>query len=139
MSKVGPSAAVPLSDADRRVLILWIRAGRTPQRVAKRARVVLLAAEGLSTRATARRLNVSPRTVVMWRRRFQHHGPESLWRDAPGRGRKPSIGVDAVSRVRTTLQTTPPRGSRWSIRVLAQVTGLSRASVHRIVRRLNEA
>jgi hypothetical protein len=39
-----------------------------------------------------------------------------------------------VSRVRALIDTPGPTGARWSIRALADATGLSRASVHRIVR-----
>ena len=123
-----------MSEADGQLLGSWIRAGTTPQRVVTRARIVMLAAAGASSRQIARQLHVAPRTALLWRRRFEQHGPHGLWRDAPGRGRKRSIGDAAVSRVRALLKTPPPRGDRWSIRALADATGLSRASVHRIVR-----
>jgi transposase len=106
----------------------------TPQRVVRRASIVLLAADGASDRAIAQRLRISPHTAALWRRRYEHTGPAILWRDAPGRGRKPSIPPAAATRVRALLGTTEPEGGRWSIRRLAEATGLSRASVHRIVR-----
>jgi transposase len=123
-----------MSEAESQLLASWIRAGTTPQRVVRRARIVLLVAQGMSTRAIAQRLALTPRTVALWRRRFEQQGPDGLWRDAPGRGRKRSIGIDAVSRVRALLESRPPHGQRWSIRALAHATGLSRASVHRIVK-----
>jgi transposase len=106
--------------------------------VATRARIVLLAANGQSTRRTARRLGVNPRTVMLWRRRYREHGAHSLWRDAPGRGRKATIDAAAIAHVHATLSTTPPDGVRWTIRRLAVATGLSRASVHRIVCRCTQ-
>jgi transposase len=120
--------------ADRRLLERWVRAGTTPQRVAMRTRIVLLAADGASNRAIARTLNVSLRTVALWRRRYRLGGPESLWRDAPGRGRRKTITADAASRIRALLETPPPSGARWTIRQLAKITGISRASVHRLLR-----
>jgi len=136
MSKAarGRARGVKMSDTDRQLLGSWIRAGTTPQRVVTRARIVVLASDGLSARAIAQRLQIAPRTATLWRRRFEQHGAQGLWRDAPGRGRKRSIGIDAVSRVHATLQTPPPHGERWSIRALAHATGLSRAAVHRIVK-----
>src|SRR3954462_1994412 len=80
-----------LSDAHRRLLASWVTAGTTPQRVVTRARIVLLAARGLSTRRIAEQVHVAPRTAVLWRRRFEQEGPETLWRDAPGRGRRRTI------------------------------------------------
>jgi transposase len=125
---------VHVSEAHRRLLTAWIRAGTTPQRVARRARIVLLSADGKSVRAITAMLHVSPRTVMLWQRRYHETGPTTLWRDAPGRGRKPGIPADAASQVQALLATTPSGGGRWTIRRLAKVTGLSRASVHRIVR-----
>jgi transposase len=123
-----------MSEAESQLLASWIRAGTTPQRVVTRARIVLLVAQGMSGRAIAQRLALTPRTVTLWRRRFEQQGPHGLWRDAPGRGRKRSIGIDAGARVRALLESQPPEGRRWSIRALAQATGLSRTSVHRIVK-----
>jgi transposase len=122
-----------LTDADRKLLLTWARAGTTPQRVARRANAVLLAADGLSARSIGDRLRISPRTAALWPRRYVQDGHEALWRDAPGRGRRPSIDPDAVSRVRALVKSAAD-GERWSIRQLAKATGLSRASVHRIVR-----
>jgi transposase len=125
-----------VTESDRRRLAAWVRAGTTPQRVTRRARIVLLAAEGRSVRAIAEALGVSERTVMLWRRRYEEHGADALRRDAPGRGRKPSLPREAASRVRALLATDPPEGGRWTIRRLAEATALSRASVHRIVRSL---
>jgi len=127
-----------VSDSDRRLLSNWVRAGTTPQRVARRARIVLLSADGCSTRAIARRLAVSTHTVGLWRRRFQAGGPSALQRDAPGRGRKASVTADAHARVRTLLATPPPAG-RWTVRALAIAIGISRASLHRVLRAANVA
>jgi transposase len=130
-----PHAQLPfrLSDADRKLLAAWVRAGTTPQRVASRARAVLAAADGLTPTAVARRLHISPRTAALWVRRYGQGGPGTLWHDAPGRGRRPSIDPLTVSRVRALVATDAPDGGRWSIRRLAAATGLSRASVHRLV------
>jgi transposase len=128
------SQRLKIAPADRRRLEAWVRAGTTPQRVARRARIVLLAAEGASARAIARRLEITPHTAMLWRRRYQREGAQTLWRDAPGRGRRPTIDPNAAPRVRELLGTLPADGSRWSIRRLAAATGVSRASVHRILR-----
>jgi transposase len=122
-----------IAPADRRRLESWVRAGTTPQRVVKRARIVLLAGEGASSRAIARRLHISPHTAMLWRRRYQSEGTVTLWHDAPGRGRRPTIDPKKAARARELLGTRPAEGGRWSIRRLATATGLSRASVHRIV------
>lgn len=133
-TEYGARPELRLTDADRKLLKTWARAGTTPQRVARRANAVLLAADGLSANSIARRLRISPRTAALWPRRYVQGGHEALWSDAPGRGRKPSIDPEAVARVRALVKTAAPDGGRWSIRSMAKETGLSRASVHRIVR-----
>lgn len=110
-----------------------MRAGTTPQRVARRARIVLLLADGLSAREIARKLGVSTRTVGLWRRRFLHGGAAALQSDAPGRGRKATVTTNADARVRSLLASPPPNG-RWTVRSLANVIGMSRASVHRVLK-----
>lgn len=122
-----------LTHEQRRLLETWVRAGTTPQRVARRAHIVLLTADGLSARAVAQRLGVSPNTVALWQRRFQQDGAEALLRDAPGRGPKAKLADDARARIRGLLASVPATG-RWTIRRIAQATGISRASVHRILR-----
>lgn len=87
MPKLGKPVRV--ASEDRRSLERWIRAGTTPQRVVLRSRIVLLLADGLSSRAAARALGVSRHTVDLWRKRFADGGCQSLVSDRPGRGRKP--------------------------------------------------
>jgi transposase len=120
--------------AQRQLLEAWVRAGTTPQRVVRRARIVLLAAEGMSARAIARRLGVSPHTVARWWRQYQKHGPATLLQDAPGRGRKATVGGLARTRIRALLEMAPAGGGRWTIRRLAEAAGVSRASAHRMLR-----
>lgn len=122
-----------VSDSDRRVLSRWVRAGTTPQRLVRRARIVLLSADGCSAREIARRLGVSTHTVGLWRRRFQSGGASALKRDAPGRGRKATVTADAARRVRALL-ATPRATGRWTVRALATAIGISRASVHRLLK-----
>jgi len=122
---------------DWRTLQAWVRAGTTPQRVVRRARIVLLAAEGIPARAIARHLQISARTVTLWSDRYRSEGTATLWRDAPGRGRRPTIDAASIGHLKALFATTPPEGGRWTVRRLAAATGLSRASVHRIVRTAN--
>ncbi|MFB4295191.1 helix-turn-helix domain-containing protein [Actinomadura sp. NTSP31] len=49
-----------------------------PSGLVRRARIVLLAAEGVPNAEIARRLEVSRQTVVTWRNRFRSAGPADL-------------------------------------------------------------
>jgi len=65
-----PAAPIVLTDQEREVLSQWARSGAGEHRFIERARVVLLADEGASTREIARRLHTRPARVSKWRQRF---------------------------------------------------------------------
>jgi transposase len=61
---------IVLMDEDKKTLEIWVRSSKTEQRIALRARTILAAAKGMSTRAIARVQKVRPATVSKWRMRF---------------------------------------------------------------------
>src|SRR6266404_6129350 len=79
---------VRLKPKVRKVLEARCRAPTTPQRDVKRARIVLLAAAGRSTRSIAEEVGVQPRIVSNWRQRFAEHGLGGL-QDRPRAGKTP--------------------------------------------------
>ncbi len=81
---------VRLGPEERALLEARLRAPTTEQRHALRARIVLLAAEGRSTRSIAAALGVMPRTVSLWRIRFAEAGPDGLLDRARPGGRASS-------------------------------------------------
>ena len=126
-------AAIALTEDDRRTLESWVAARTTPQRVAFRARIILLAATGASNHRIAHEVRTSRPTVILWRQRFLEGGPTALTEDAPGRGRKPQLSEAKVKQiVEATLHTTPPAATQWSTRTLARAQGVSQATVQRI-------
>src|SRR5450759_3526596 len=80
------SSPLPITSAQRQTLETWIRAHNTPQSIAIRAKIILLAADGLSNVKIAREANVTRPTVILWRERFMEGGPESITTILPGRG-----------------------------------------------------
>jgi transposase len=66
----GSAASIVLTAAEYRRLTSWVRAGTTPQRLVRRARVVLGSASGLGSRSLARREQMSRTTVRRWLARF---------------------------------------------------------------------
>src|SRR5512140_2490604 len=79
---------VRISRKDRKILEARCRSPVTLQRDLKRARIVLLAAEGRSTRSIAKEVGVQPRIVSLWRHRFADRGLEGL-EDKPRPGKVP--------------------------------------------------
>jgi transposase len=122
-----------MSEEQRAVLERWAGAQKTPQSVALRARIVLLAGEGESNSAIARTLAVSRPTVILWRSRFAEGGPQALTETRPGRGRKPTISAARIKAiVQATTLTKPPGQTHWSCRSMAKAHGVSPATVQRI-------
>jgi transposase len=128
------TAARPVvCEEERLVLERWVAAHGTPQSVAMRARIVLLAAAGESNSAIARRLAVSRPTVIMWKERFVAGGPAALTEVRPGRGCKRRISAAKVKEiVASTTQTVPPGETHWSCRTMAKAQSVSPATVQRI-------
>ena len=130
------SAAAPLkvSAEQRAVLSSWARSQMIPHRQAVRARVVLLAGEGVANEVIATRLGISKPSVLKWRARFAAAGVDGL-DDAPGRGRPPVYDRRFVEKVIATTLRTPPRGvTHWSTRTLAERLGVSHGTIHEIWR-----
>ena len=124
---------LPISAEQKRTLETWIQARNTPQKVAFRARIVLLAAGGQPNRRIAHELKTSRPTVILWRERFLEGGPVALTEDEPGRGRKPSVAAVKVKQiVEATLHSHPANATHWSVRTMAAVQGVSPATVQRI-------
>src|SRR5947208_14495762 len=69
-----PAAALSLDQVQRQLLESLLRAGSTPQRVARKCQVVLLASEGLSNNAIAQQMGVSRPTVIATRAAFARGG-----------------------------------------------------------------
>ncbi|MDP3061667.1 MAG: helix-turn-helix domain-containing protein, partial [Chloroflexota bacterium] len=128
-----PANALLMSPDQRRTLEAWVRAQSTPRGVALRARIALLAADGLPNRRIAQEVGVSRSTVLLWRQRFQQGGPAALTKIAPGRGRPVTYTADRVKAiVEATTQSTPSGASHWSTRSMAKAQGISKATVQRI-------
>jgi transposase len=107
---------------------------RTAQGLARRARIVLLAAEGMKNRIIADRLEADANTVGKWRRRFAECGIDGLY-DEPRPGAPRQIGDDEIAEtVRLTLETTPPDATHWSLRSMAAAVGHAPSTIHRIWR-----
>lgn len=128
-----PTHPLGMTSEDREQLLKWVRARTTPQRVAFRARICLLAAEGLSNTAIAVKLNASRPTVLLWRKRYEEEGPQALTRDAPhGPSARRVPRETAAAILEATLHGTAPDGKAWSTRTLAEAFGVSNATISRI-------
>jgi transposase len=128
------SAPLVLRVGDDSRLAAMLRSQTVSAAAAQRARIVLLAADGVPNAEIARRVGVSRPTVVGWRQRYAEAGMGGLADlDRPGR---PALINDADVMVATL--TKPPESlgvTHWSARLLARELGVSFASVARIWRK----
>ncbi|MCA1699311.1 MAG: IS630 family transposase [Actinobacteria bacterium] len=128
------AAPVVLSPAEVAELERVLRVPSSPQQAVTRARVVLRAAAGATNREIAREVGLSELAVGRWRTKFGREGLAGL-ADRPRTGRPRSIDDATVQQVIAKTLEPPPAGeSHWSVRRLAQATGLASATVHRIWR-----
>jgi transposase len=115
---------------------LLVRSSTVEAGLAQRARIVLLAAQGVPNAEIARRVGVSHPTVIQWRNRYVAGGISGLG-DLDRSGRPPVI--DDVAVVVATAQA-PPEAlgvTHWSTRLLGKHLGISFVSVARIWREWN--
>jgi transposase len=102
----------------------------------RRARVVLLAAAGVSGREIAVRLDLTPEHVSKLRSRFRAEGVEGLV-ERPKAGRKDhAVPAATVEQIVQLAMSPPPAGrSRWTTRLLAKQVGLTSGCVSDVLRR----
>jgi transposase len=124
-----------ISSADREGLEGLVRNRNTPQKVVWRARIVLLASDGLTAEAIAAAVGKSLLTVRRWRRRYVAKGVDGLLKDATRPSRVKPLSPEKIKQVvHMTLHEKPPKATHWSGRSMAAVAGISYSSVQRIWR-----
>jgi transposase len=127
------ASKVFLTSEQRVQLERWAKGRQVPVRLAQRAWIVLLAAEGKMDIEIAKQLRLGRRNPARWRRRFVELGVSGIEHDAPRPGRKRTISEHKVARiVHMTTQTHPANATHWSTRSMAQAAKVSEASVRRI-------
>jgi transposase len=126
------AVAIELTEDERDVLEGWTRRRTSAQALAQRARIVLMAAEGVTNTQIARELGVHRPMVTKWRTRFAEHRLEGLT-DEPRPGRPRTVNDEQVEEVIVkTLESTPRDATHWSTRAMAAEVGLTQSAVHRI-------
>jgi transposase len=122
-----------LCRGDRAALQRLIADGNTPQKVARRARIVLMTAEGHGVTAIMRATFASKTTVWRWQEFYAEAGVDGLikGRSKPP-GKKPIPGAIKLRVIEKTLKERPPAATHWSVRSMAKAVGISHTSVQRI-------
>jgi transposase len=128
---VALTVVVDVSLGDREVLESWRRSPSVRAGLAQRARIVLLAADGVAVKDIVERVGASKPTVIGWKKRYIAEGIGGLDdRAKPGRPKQ----IDDVEVVLATLEPPPERlgVTHWSSRLLAAELGLSNVTVAKV-------
>jgi len=133
------AVSIALSEAERSGLEGIVRSPTCEQRMVTRARVVLLAAEGLPNRRIAAKVGLSEQKVGQWRRRFAERRLEGLG-DLPRPGAPRRYDHDRRLKVFRTACSPPPQGeTHWTVRSLAEAVGIGKSRTQEILAAADDA
>ena len=133
------AAEIALSKEERRRLETWASTRSTSVRLRERARIVLMAAQGMTNKEIAAELEVDANKVGRWRSRVAKEGMPSIEKERPrganhgGKNSKKQAELRSkVVEVRT--QTTPKDATHWSCRSMARHLNTTHSFVNRVWR-----
>ena len=111
---------VRLTAEEREQLERLVRAGRSPARVAARARILLKTGEGWSAPRVAQALDVAESSVYRIKRRFAEDGLDGVLKDRPQANRYRKLDDRAGTHLIALACTPAPEGhDHWTLRALA--------------------
>ena len=119
------AAEITLSAEEHRKLEKWAATRSTSVRLRERARIVLMAAQGMTNKAIAAQLGVDANKVGRWRSRVAKEGMSSIEKERPRGanhgGKNSKKQAELRSRViEATTQTTPKDATHWSCRSMVR-------------------
>ena len=126
-----PRAEVVLSAEEHAQLTVLAASRSLPHAMVARAQLVLWAAQGENSTVIAERLGWSMPTVGKWRQRFVEQRIAGLHDELrPGRPR--TYGDEQVAQlINRVLRSKPDNATHWSVRSVAESTGVSKSTVAR--------
>lgn len=129
-----PAPALVLREGDHEVLGSWVRSTSIRAGLVQRARIVLLASDGIANARIADEVGVTTTSVWKWRRRYAEAGISGLY-DAPRGGRPKQVDDERI--ITATLKPPPKKFgvTHWSSRLLGGYLGIGNATVARAWRR----
>ena len=120
MRKIPQATPITLMSEERRALEELAGSRKSEARMRDRARIVLLAADGMASRAIAREVGCEPGTVSKWRVRYAEHRLAGL-SETGDRGPERKYGEEHNKRILVLLDRPPPDGyANWSAPLLAR-------------------
>jgi len=139
MARGRPGIAVVLSKDERQQIQALAKSRSMPHGLVRRAKIVLMAAQGKNNNSIAKNLGLSTASVCKWKKRFMEQGIQGLHDELrPGKPR--SIADEEVAiLLNKTINTKPNHRTHWSCRLLADQTGISKSTINRVWHAFNLA
>ena len=133
------AARIVLSKEEQKNLEKWASARSTSVRLRERARIVLMAAEGMTNKAIAAQLGIDTNKVGRWRSRVATEGSACIAKERPRGANHGGKNTEAQAQLRSkvieaTTQTTPNDATHWSCRSMARHLGTTHSFVNRVWR-----
>src|SRR3972149_5927836 len=130
-----PFTQIVLSEEQRKQLYANIKP-TTQYRFVQRINAIPLAAKGKNNKQIARKVGLSSVAVSHWRTRFSKYGIDGL-KDLPRPGKPPKYGHAQRLKLIDIACQPPSIKTRWTLRELAEKTGISKSQLHRIMHELD--
>src|SRR6266508_4880891 len=123
MNGISEATPIRLTEEERAELLSLARSTKTEYRMRQRARIVLLAAEGMASRAIGREVGCTTGTASKWRVRYA--GERLAGLDETGdRGAEPKYTAGTDKRILAVLDRPVPAGhGRWTGPLIAAEMG----------------
>ena len=133
------AAEITLSKEEHRKLERWASARSTSVRLRERARIVLMASEGMTNKAIAAELGTDANKVGRWRSRVAREGMSCIEKErrrgANHGGKNSNEQAELRSRVlEATTQSIPTDATHWSCRSMARHLNTTHSFVNRVWR-----
>jgi transposase len=137
---------VDLSADERETLLQLVRRGKHSSRKVTRARILLLAADGLTDEQIVASLKTAFATVERTRKRFVEEGLGCL-NERPRRGQARKLSGKQEAHLIAIACSTPPEGrARWTLRLLADkvveldfASSIARETVRQVLKKTNSS
>ena len=130
--RVAPTIALTVEQKNE--LTRLSRSNTSSVRLARRAKIVLLASSGHDNTQIAEELDVGRVQVGRWCERYARDGLAEIEQYLPRGGHKPTVDAQELVLVRLTTQTLPDHATHWSTRTMAKVAGVGATTVRRVWR-----
>lgn len=132
---MGKKSVVELTPEEEKTLLSWVRSGKTEQRLADRAEIILALSKGKTNAEIASDLETRTARVSKWRRRFSKDRLSGLT-DEPRSGKPAKYHLSTEKQILAKLDEPPPEGyASWNGRLLAEALGISKDQVWRVLRK----